>query len=872
VAFYDASTSLLPVANYNNRFLELCTPQQIIIAPPPLDYLVLSCSSINQLVLIKNPDLFGTPNVSYVNVALPQGIHIYGMLLVNTSLYISTLDTNQIFVGDIRAILNNPTILKNATSFTSIFTLLADQQPTGSIPSYYYGGMTLDDSGRVAVATAIYSQVWIVNGISTLTPFIGAGSENSLLIAPHDVKRGFSKRHYFVPDSVLNQVLEFDTDGSFVRVFLNGSNHGDTFSAPLFLDFFPCPNVTAPPVIIRSSTTSSLNTIIPAVVVPVAVLFALLCCAFMALYFGFKLYGMKRKRYYDGEKDDRYENMLTNSSGRKYVYREIDPADLKCEQLLGKGAFGKVYKGEYRGAPVAIKTFENIDLNQVDEKLLDEIRQEAELMEKLGNHPNVVGFVGAITKRHDEDDIENQGNGKKENETDSESDHSDSDDNENGKEEKSVNSRPLKFNHFALVLKFCPKGSLYDLLITKRKKLPWVTIVGMARDAAAGILHLHREHVIHRDIAARNCLVGENYNVFISDFGLARVKEDDVGQTQSNIGPVKWMAPEAITRRQYSEASDAFSYGVLLWEMTTRRIPWSGLNAAQVMIAVTQQNTRLKIPANCDPVFRMIMKSVWQENPAKRMKFETILKKLTSYHETLKQYVEQSSEDEISDASDRNDETSFPTSDASKSLLSTQDLTHQIDSDNAIEMRQMETKTQNQNKPKDKKKKTPGKKRTSTQDDETNGSSLIAYQVPHLRSSPGHTATASGSSMSNQAPPSIIESYQLPSSAGSSAASLVSTQADTPSTISVVGYTLPRSSTSTSASASASAASSATRLEADSPSTISVVGYTLPSSSTSAPSSSSSPSTKKNNTGTAKANPDSESSSIIGYTLPSSSS
>jgi len=86
------------------------------------------------------------------------------------------------------------------------------------------------------------------------------------------------------------------------------------------------------------------------------------------------------------------------------------------------------------------------------------------------------------------------------------------------------------------VTEYCPNGSLYSLLYDKRERLPITVLIKMARDIAAGILvpavfvqfteathsipvvtlqHLHKEHVIHRDIAARNVLVGDNYGIVL---------------------------------------------------------------------------------------------------------------------------------------------------------------------------------------------------------------------------------------------------------------------------------------------------------------------------------------------------------------------
>ena len=91
-----------------------------------------------------------------------------------------------------------------------------------------------------------------------------------------------------------------------------------------------------------------------------------------------------------------------------------------------------------------------------------------------------------------------------------------------------------------------------------------------------------------------------------------------------------------MTHKQYSEASDTFAYGVLLWvrtppslviihllftfnqEMVTRKIPWKGMDPAQIIIAVAEKNTRLEVPPETDPILKKIIKSVWRSAPDKR--------------------------------------------------------------------------------------------------------------------------------------------------------------------------------------------------------------------------------------------------------------
>jgi serine/threonine protein kinase len=89
--------------------------------------------------------------------------------------------------------------------------------------------------------------------------------------------------------------------------------------------------------------------------------------------------------------------------------------------------------------------------------------------------------------------------------------------------------------------------------------------------ARAGIYHLHCEGVIHRDIAARNVMIGPDYSVFVGDFGFARLKEKGAAyaKTKSSLGPVKYMSPESIKEKKYSEKTDAYSFAVLMWEVRT---------------------------------------------------------------------------------------------------------------------------------------------------------------------------------------------------------------------------------------------------------------------------------------------------------------
>jgi serine/threonine protein kinase len=88
--------------------------------------------------------------------------------------------------------------------------------------------------------------------------------------------------------------------------------------------------------------------------------------------------------------------------------------------------------------------------------------------------------------------------------------------------------------------------------------------VNLVKGIARGMRHLHRHNIIHRDLAARNILLSSVGEPKISDFGMSRVlQQENEGQTVTNIGPIRWMAPESLANRVYSKKSDVWTFGIV---------------------------------------------------------------------------------------------------------------------------------------------------------------------------------------------------------------------------------------------------------------------------------------------------------------------
>jgi len=177
----------------------------------------------------------------------------------------------------------------------------------------------------------------------------------------------------------------------------------------------------------------------------------------------------------------------------------------------------------------------------------------------------------------------------------------------------------------ALVLEFCEGGSLDNLLFNSAHEIPAKEQIRLAYEIAQGLLHIHMANIVHRDLASRNILLSKDLHAKISDFGLSRMVRHNEGKTKSNIGPIKWMAPEAF-KRIYSEKSDVWGYGVVLSEIVNRHEPFENFDNLEVvqMIGVQHMTPTIDNNDKCPNLLRKIMTLCWNPNPEERPTFNEI--------------------------------------------------------------------------------------------------------------------------------------------------------------------------------------------------------------------------------------------------------
>ena len=248
---------------------------------------------------------------------------------------------------------------------------------------------------------------------------------------------------------------------------------------------------------------------------------------------------------------------------------------------IGKGTFGDVLRGTWRGEEVAVKFLKG-SMTESSESV-KQFLDECNILKNL-HHPNILLYMGACT------------------------------------------IGPQYF----VVTEFCDNGNLFEFLHMMRDtKLTYNDARRIALEIAYGMNYLHgfKPPILHRDLKSMNVLLDRNCTVKLADFGNTRTFQI---QMTKQKGTFQWMAPEVIKGNTYSESSDVFSFGIIMNELVTRIPPYHGTDKKDVAKKVVN-NPNYRPPYNEKKVPKDwidIMTKCWQHDEKKRPNFGEVIELL----------------------------------------------------------------------------------------------------------------------------------------------------------------------------------------------------------------------------------------------------
>lgn len=262
---------------------------------------------------------------------------------------------------------------------------------------------------------------------------------------------------------------------------------------------------------------------------------------------------------------------------------------LNIGEMIGKGHFGAVYKaqlqrGEDKTAQVAAKT---LQAKSSDADTLRSFLNEVVYLKNL-HHPNLLPVVGVCLTESDD---------------------------------------PV------IITPFMATEDLKSFIAEPSKTLTVVTLLSFSQQIVDAMTYLQEVKVVHRNLAACNCIVSEDGRVQLTDYGMTMSLFPQSHYTVEDSPAkilVKWMATEVMENFDFSHKSDVWAFGIVLWELMTRGLtPYPDIQNSS-LLPYLKEGQRMKKPKQCPEPVYMVMTQCWHDSPQERPDFSVIGRQLRS--------------------------------------------------------------------------------------------------------------------------------------------------------------------------------------------------------------------------------------------------
>ena len=258
---------------------------------------------------------------------------------------------------------------------------------------------------------------------------------------------------------------------------------------------------------------------------------------------------------------------------------------------IGHGAFGTVYKAVHNSTNriYAIKIIDyskdnNKDNNNIINYNYNSVQQETSLMRRVNNSDYIVKYYGSYFSR--------------------------------------------KTNTIWLILEYCSSGSAIDLMLSMDRTFSEVEVATMMEMILKGLVLMHSENLIHRDIKGANILISEDGYAKLGDFGVGATLHDEKYRISKKGSPY-WMSPQVASSIKYDYKTDIWSLGITCVELLEGEPPFSDLKPKNVMEKISKHPPSPEEIIDLNehtPEFKSFVEHCLEIDPNKRFSAKELLK------------------------------------------------------------------------------------------------------------------------------------------------------------------------------------------------------------------------------------------------------
>lgn len=262
---------------------------------------------------------------------------------------------------------------------------------------------------------------------------------------------------------------------------------------------------------------------------------------------------------------------------------DIDYSMVQKGKLLGKGAFGSVFKVKYKGMTCAMKQLPEFQdgMNSKVKKVIASLKLEAKTLAALGHSPYIVQFVGTC-----------------------------------------IDDR----TRMCMLMEYVNGKDLAKLIQDGMSEYKWDVRLRLTMEVSLGLDFIHSKNIIHRDIKSDNVLIeidNDTLRAKIADFGVCRIEQDLKGldtATFMGAGSPLWMAPEIFQKYGVdpSKKTDVYALGVVMWEIAALARPYSGVMDPQKIGLYKQDGIIEEVPPTTPPNYEALLRRCQHPDPLMR--------------------------------------------------------------------------------------------------------------------------------------------------------------------------------------------------------------------------------------------------------------